>query len=210
MCAGVDHGDSVARGYMTVDAVDHCAFAPTVTTHSREEWESAEGYFAETGTSMQNVLWGDYFFVDPAGNSAQSATPVHIRAAPESFEAGDFTFYGRYVSFDGSDGRVPLSGKHAVRFLNGGPFDGGTDLIVWRDTRSADVAPTTCSQGPAWAPLNQRAIRLFDEDEFPFAPPLGPRVPWAVQRVAVGGDDFPVGVPFGWLELDLWHDVTTP
>ena len=43
------------------------------------------GYFPSGGggVSNQNVLWGDYFYVDPASNFAQGETLVHIdRGAP--------------------------------------------------------------------------------------------------------------------------------
>lgn len=129
---------------------------------------------------------------------------------PARFGPGDDTFYGRYVSFDGSDARAPPSGDWDMRYLSGGLFSGGTDLLVWRDTRSANVRPTSCGVRPPWGRLGQRAIRLWDEDGSPFAPPAGKPFPDATQRVKVGSPGFPAGPAFGRIELDLWHDATTP
>jgi hypothetical protein len=36
----------------------------------------------------------------------------------------------------GQDQREPLPTVFAARFINGGIFDGGTDLIVWRDSKA--------------------------------------------------------------------------
>ena len=49
------------------------------------------------------------------------------------------TFYGRFHAWDGRDKRSPLPMVWTSRFLNGGPFSGGTDLLIYRDTRSAAV-----------------------------------------------------------------------
>jgi hypothetical protein len=56
------------------------------------------------------VLWGDYFWVDPAGNFAEGELLVDI---------------ARLSTCRG------LCDHHLVRFLEGGAFDGGTDFIVW-------------------------------------------------------------------------------
>lgn len=209
-CAGVDHGDGRARGYMTVDVVQRCAHDPTVATWAASEWGHPDGYHAATATSTSNVLWGDYFLVDETNDFAQSEAAVPVVADPNAFAPGDYTFYGRYHGFDASDARRPLSGRHGIRFLHGGPFDGGTELLVWRDSRSPQVAPAPCGELPPWAPLDERSIRLFDEDELPYQAPSGGVFPWATQRVRVGDAGFPSAVPFGWLDLDLWHDAATP
>ena len=47
--------------------------------------QAQNGYFTSggQGVSNQNVLWGDYFYVDPAANFAQGGTLVHVdRGAP--------------------------------------------------------------------------------------------------------------------------------
>ena len=74
------------------------------------------GYFAPGGTGIatnQNVLWGDYFYVNPAANFADGNPLVHIEASatnPETSTSGKYTFYGRYDSpaFNAADNREPL------------------------------------------------------------------------------------------------------
>ena len=81
----------------------------------------------------QNVLWGDYFYVNSAQNLADGNPLVHIEASatnPETSTSGQYTFYGRYDTppFNADDNREPLATNFAIRFLNGGTFSGGTDL----------------------------------------------------------------------------------
>src|SRR5579885_2743866 len=142
-CAGLGYGDNIARGYVTVDTVNNCTL----------RFPGDIGYFGAGGTgdaTNQNVLWGDYFYVNSATNRADGETLVHIEAAPgtgvnavqgnyganpETTVSGQYTFYGRYVNWTAVDNREPLATNFAVRFLNGGPFSGGTNLIVWRDSK---------------------------------------------------------------------------
>ncbi len=108
----------------------------------------------------QNQLWGDYFIVDPANAAAFGDNLVHIEA--DGGNLGDlnpnlagvnasnnphgYTFYGRYVlpsgSPNGRDNREPLGITWGARYLNGGVFNGGTKLTVWRDS-AADKPPDT-------------------------------------------------------------------
>ncbi len=54
----------------------------------------------------------------------------------------------------------------AVRYLNGGGFDGGTDLLVWRDSKeNGDDVPFDCGDYPAQYPLGQHQVVVFDEQE---------------------------------------------
>src|SRR5688572_18776737 len=102
-CVGVNYGDNIARGYVTVDTVTVCNL----------DFPSSPGYF--TGVAdFRNILWGDYFYVDPTGNFAQGETLVHIEACIPGngfrgegpgngagycpFGFGDFTFYSRWVA----------------------------------------------------------------------------------------------------------------
>ena len=81
-----------------------------------------------------------------------------------------------------ADNREPLATNFAVRFLNGGIFDGGTDLLVWRDSKT-NQKPFTCpaaNGNPAWYPLGQEGIVIFDEQEQPQVPqsfPVSPQPP---------------------------------
>jgi hypothetical protein len=109
-CSGFDYGDTVARGYITVDTTTQCSL----------DFPSSPAYF--TGVAaFQNVLWGDWFLVNNAENFAFGETLVHIEACTPGngyigyvgtgtsgvntcpFGAGDYTFYGRYVAGLGTD-----------------------------------------------------------------------------------------------------------
>jgi hypothetical protein len=208
-CAGLDHGDRIARGYVTVDTVSNCTL----------RFPGDLGYFAAGGTgdaTDQNVLWGDYFYIQELLNYASGNPLVHVEASatdPQTSAAGQYTFYGRYVGFTAVDNREPLATNFATRFLVGGAFTGGTDLAVWRDSKVRQGA-FKCGTLPAWYPLGQEAIVIFDEQEHPQVPqtfPVSPQPPQQgilpfpaeSQRVSVGGTSFPVPYKFGWLFLDL-------
>jgi hypothetical protein len=208
-CAGLAYGDNIARGYVTVDTVNNCTL----------RFPGDIGYFGAGGTgdaTNQNVLWGDYFYVNSATNRADGETLVHIEADalnPETSVSGQYTFYGRYVNWTAVDNREPLATNFAVRFLNGGPFTGGTNLVVWRDSKVRQGA-FKCGTTPAWYPLGQEQIVIFDEQEHPTVPqsiPVSPQPPQSgiipfpaeAQSTAVGGAAFPVIPQFGWLFLNL-------
>jgi hypothetical protein len=195
LCAGRNLGDNVARGYVTVDTVDTCTLL----------FPGDPGYFGTTGAvTNQNVLWGDYFYVDTANNFAQGETLVHIEAAPgegtsslwgtygpdpETTTPGEYTFYGRYVAWLATDNREPLSTNFATRFATGGTFTGGTDLLCWRDSKVAEqpFPPTggNCvvpNANVPWFPLGQEGVVIFDEEENPDVPtsfPVSPQPPTA-------------------------------
>ena len=65
---------NILRGYITVDTVNACnLFFPS-------DW----AFYAPFVTD-QNVLWGDYFYVNPGQNFAQGETLVHIESCPTCF-----------------------------------------------------------------------------------------------------------------------------
>jgi len=205
LCAGRALNDRVARGYVTMDAVSRCAL---LTPRD-------PGYFGPGGVATsQNVLWGDFFYVDQGQGFADGENLVRLKADPAAF-AGQPTFYGRYVGGSGADGRQPLPQVWAARFAAFGlsPED-GTDLIVWRDSgRTVDAFP--CGHLPAWYPLLPRTYQAFDEQEkaliyptFPISkaqPPSPPadQLPAEANRLRVGTEQFPVPYEFGWIFLDL-------
>jgi hypothetical protein len=193
-CGGRVSPDGAARGYATVDVVDECpqAIFPT-----------QPGYFDGT-TVNDNVLWGDAFWVDPSENFAQGDNLVRIQADPAAFGPGDRTFYGRYHGDSGVDGREPLPGTWAARYLAGDAFTGGTQLLVWREAAAAEPFP--CDEERSV--LDHQQIVVFDEEEnafdlsevlifpgFVFAP-----FPAAAQRVDV---QYIFAFDFGWMYLDL-------
>lgn len=206
-CGGQDLGDGLARGYVTMDTVNHCEV----------KFPSDPGYFGPTGMATdQNVLWGDFIYVDPAKNFADGENLVRIEAFPNAFKAGDTTFYGRYVMGSGVDHREPLATTWGTRFASGGAFPSGTDLIVWHDSGRVNQ-PFACGTTPPGFPLLLGGEQIFDEQErsttiplFPCVPPLpcptGPPLdsfPAESGRVAVGSPALPVPFTFGWLYLNF-------
>ncbi|HEX4954967.1 MAG TPA: hypothetical protein VF017_16375 [Thermoanaerobaculia bacterium] len=224
LCSGVNHGDNIARGYLTIDNVSTCTLL----------FPYEPGYFVSGGTGAANntnQLWGDYFYVDAANNFAQGETLVHIEAS-NALGAGNYTFYRRFSG--GEDQREGLGSSFAMRYLNGGVFDGGTDLLVWRDPKRT-ILPFSCALPyPSPFPLGETEIVVFDEQEnadvpepCPISPGCGPaeeaspdkvaqaKIPFAANRVAVSSPSFLTSAPglglrdliaafnFGWLRLNL-------
>lgn len=205
-CAGSGSlGAAVATGYITIDTVNRCTprgLSATVNT------PADPAYFVDGGTGLAsnaNVLWGDIFQVNSRLNTAESQTAVNILADADFFGPGDYTFYGRYHGFDSRDNRVPLSSLYYARYMQGGVFSGGTDVVVWRDNRSANVAPAACGTAPKWTSPGELQLIVFDEEENPQEIPDSNAFPLAAQKVAVGSAALPVPEPYGWLMIDLWH-----
>jgi hypothetical protein len=219
-CGGANRGNNTAVGYITIDNVNECNFL----------FPSNAGYFGTGGVANDfNTLWGDWFLIDPANAFAQGDNLVSLEA-DATLEAGaggpnqtgansvDYTFYGRYVASTGIDHREPLATTWAARYLNGGAFTGGTDLLCWRDTGIVQTN-FACGTTPAPFPLAQEQIVIFDEDENPDLieqPPFSPGIPgvdilpcpYEVTRVSVGGPSFPVPFDFGWTFLELSTTTT--
>ncbi len=204
-CAGsktwLAGGNRIARGYVTVDTVSACdLFFPG-------DWTNYT-----LSLTDQNVLWGDWFMINTGEDFAQGDMLVHIEACPTCFVPGKHTFYGRYNGATSDDGREPLPSNWASRYLNGGPFDGGTSLLIWRETDGA-TKPYSCTLDgpPSWYPLDKRRVLIFDENEQPVAEETCPRscpfqlpIVDAAQRIDVK-DDLLAPFNFGWLYLNLRH-----
>lgn len=209
-CVAFPHADGLARGYVTVDVVSRCSVSAPAD----------EGYF--TGTAaFDNRLWGSYFFVDPAGNSAQQENLVHIEACDDPancpFEAGNATFYGRFLSA-AEDRREPLPKTFAVAYVDGGAFSGGTRLAVWREPSRPSGNLGACPlRFPDWFPLAELALS-FDEAENSktecdgpgFDPPSLGCFPLVSQQLIFGQGVMPasdklgfLAGDFGWLRFDL-------
>ena len=76
-CAGSKHNDGILRGYITVDTVNACnLFFPS-------DWALYAPFVTD-----QNVLWGDYFYVNGTENFAQGESLVHIESSPTTLRAG--------------------------------------------------------------------------------------------------------------------------
>jgi hypothetical protein len=207
-CFGRNLGDNIARGYITVDTVNNCTL----------RFPDSPGYFPSGAgdATDQNVLWGDYMYINSANGRADGETLVHIEAsptAPQTTTPGRYTFWGRYVGWQATDHREPLATNFASRFAVGGPFNGGTSLIVWRDSKTIQN-DFPCGTLPAWYPLGQEGLVIFDEQEHPQTaqtnPVSGPPGPGTItpfpaeaQVTQVGSAALPVPFIFGWMYLDL-------
>ncbi len=202
-CAGQNLGDGRFRGYVTVDTVNACTLLIP----------SDPGYFGPGGVATsQNVLWGDYFYVDTTNKYSDGENLVRIKALPGAFSQGDPTFYGRYVGMSGADARQPLATTWGSRYVTGGSFSGGTDVVAWRDSGRI-VRPFPCGTRPPGFPLSLTKAITFDEEEQPVAPSTLPvnlpppsyelAFPAEANKVHIGSAAFPVLFNFGWLYLDL-------
>jgi hypothetical protein len=219
-CAGVQYGDGIMRGYITIDDVNQCSFLfpgqPGYTSTQDEQ---------SRVITDNNVLWGDVFYINPTTNRATAMPLVHIIAEPETFSSGQYTFYGRYdsVPWNTEDDRQPLPTTFLSRYINPGSpeatqyFNQGSAAIVWRDSK-VNQPPFTCpaaNENPNWYGLGQEGIATFDEQEDVETPPVchfspcPPNVqagfPAETQKFALDSTQFPITFGAGWLWLDLNH-----
>jgi hypothetical protein len=206
-CATKADGTRIARGYITVDTVNACnSLSPA----------DGPNYFG-VYTTNQNNLWGDYTYTNHIGGleSGDASPLVHITASatdPQTSVAGQYTFYGRFVSWTAIDNREPLATNFMTRFINL-PGTGQTTLTVWRDAR-VNQGYFACGTTPVWYPMSQEGLRFFDEAEnpeitqqspFPPQPPAPDFLPFGfgAQRVAIGGSLLPTTFKAGLLYLNL-------
>jgi hypothetical protein len=204
-CAGLAHGDHVARGYVTIDVVTNC------TNRMPHE----PGYFGAGGSgdaAPWNLLVGDYALLDATGAVLAAEPAVHLEASatnPLTSTAGSYTFYGRLVGWSAADHREPLATQWTA------PYEGeGARLIVWRDPKTVP-ATFACTTSPSWYPLGYEGIVGFDTQEHPTQvgvvapshipgePPPPSLLPAAVNVVAIGPGGFEGLAPRGFLSLDL-------
>ncbi len=201
LCAGSARQGVMATGYVTVDVVNSCSSANP----------SSPGYFVHGGVGVaanDNVLLGEYAYLDGRRQIAQGEQAVHIAADAQEYGAG-YTFYGRYVAASAADNRQPLGARFAASYAQGGPAGMETVLTVWRDTKSVVAAPVDCGGTPSWAPLGAEEQIVWDEEEGVTSLPASrERFPWATQAVTVGSQALPIAEPFGWTEIDLGHQDT--
>ncbi len=233
-CFGADHGDTIARGYVTIDNANACSLL----------FAADPGYFSDGVNpgvaSNVNQLWGDYFIADPDNEFARGNNLVHIEAGDDfTGDATDYTFYRRYTGplNPSEDNREPLGLAWSSRYMNGGVFD-QSGLTVWRDATVTDIredgfacgAAGTANTGPAWHPLNETEVIAWNETEDfeelcelvigppgpPVSPPDDPEIadpvcfPLETQRVYVGVEPLAPIYNFGWLYLNLNVGIDNP
>jgi hypothetical protein len=205
-CAGLNHNDSVARGYITIDMVNNC------TTKNAGD----PNYFQQD-TTLQNHLTGHVFYVDPSNSISRGVNAVHIHGPengvtdPIVTTSGNYTFYGRLDGFTAADQKEPLSTTFVARFNPGGtpnswrtpaPPATKASLIVWRDPKVVQ-GMFACNTTPSWYPLGQENITAFDEQEHPQSFASGSPFPAATQLVQIGGSALPVSFASGYLFINL-------
>lgn len=200
-CFGRNFGDSTARGYITIDALND--------PDAAAEFPGDAGYFAAGGTGKAgnaNILWGEFIFVDTGNNFAQSFSAVHIEADgsdARTTNAGAYTFYGRYVGATAIDNREPLAYVWNVPYLTNGASSDGASIVYWRDSTVVNTN-VVCGLNPPWFPLNQSELVFFDEDENAVDGGVSNIVPFIMEsgRVRVGDGDLPIPFDAGWFYFD--------
>ena len=105
--------------------------------------ETAVGYVTirAKGAHRDNILWGNYFIVDPAEDAAQGDVLVDINPAHECHD---------------------LCSLHLLFFLEGGAFDGGTEIIVWNPGQGQ---PQTSADAVVEVAGLNRVVRDLDGEE---------------------------------------------
>lgn len=200
-CSGLNQGDDIARGYITIDNVSECTLL----------FPTDPGYFVDGGTGVatnSNVLLGSYRIIESRGGLAHGGAMVHVEASSEDRRTapGRYTFYSRYSG--GADNREPLASAVAAPYVQE-----ETDFLYWRDSHFGQN-PIFCGTTPSWFPLKNHQIVLFDQEENPeiptggpFSPPIGPLFldPFVAEagRVTVGSEDLPANFERGWAYLNL-------
>lgn len=202
-CAGIDHGDDVARGYVTVDVVQQCSmYLPNELDYQLD------------ALGMNNVLLGDWMIVDPWNNFEQAFAAVHVEADVTRFGVDDRTFYGEYNTImSAADRREPLPSTWQARFDG---FD-DAELLVWRGVPGTG-SRFHCALGPSWYPLpaanssgGYGPLILFDDEDVAMAPAAGELTfPAATQRVSVSGPEVGFVTAQGQAYLNLQHWASLP
>jgi hypothetical protein len=130
------------------------------------------GYvIVRTQGNRPDALWGDWFNVDVDGNLARGDVLANI---------------------DRSVGCPGLCQRHLLRYLNGGAFDGGTEIIVWRETVGKPAAD------PKAGPEMQADASAFNEPGLPIENRRLGLLP--VEKVAIS--DLDLREPFGSLDIE--------
>lgn len=83
------------------------------------------GYITIATPRAAGTLWGNYFIVDPDGDSAQGDVLVDVDRARAGHD---------------------LCVRHRLLFIEGGSFDGGTELLIWTGRRG-EPSPTPAPFG---------------------------------------------------------------
>ena len=196
-CLSQRHTDQIARGYVTIDNATGCSTL----------FPGDSGYFGSSGVaSNDNMLWGEYTVLNLKRKYAETEHLVSVEAGSSGdFTDGSYTFYGRYVDWDGSDNREPLVSPWGARYQFVQSKSTASQIVVWRDSGIAQQ-PFECnfSPGDFWYPLGQEQIVMFNESE-DNTEVFGVPVPFPAetQQVRVGSNLLPTPFSFGWIFMNL-------
>ncbi|MDC8014835.1 Ig domain-containing protein [Tahibacter soli] len=183
-CGSTTHGDTVARGYVTIDATSACtALVP-----------GSAGYFVNGGTGIAtnaNVLWGEVSTTHSGFNTSTGDALVAIEAdgANAATTGASYTFYGRRIG-SSADNRERLPAVHIGRYTMQDVLF-RTSAQVWRDP--GNVAPFVCGNPPAG--LDTQQVIAFDNREEPSVSQSAAMLPLATQSVRLD-DPAQAAVPF--------------
>ena len=220
-CDRIGNVHEYARGYATIDVVGNCAPGRGPTDPL---------YFSKD-IRYENVLTGDYVYVDPSHSFAQASPMVHIRAVPGGGTPStrlpgpvprlEKTFYSRFQdpADPHLDARQPLPSTFAARWINGGFGGFNTSMQIWRDGHTGPAA--SCADYARNGEIVLAESVAFDEDEngsgipgpeiIILVPPQPPIVIPATSFIEAGDEDIFPQVVFedstaGWLYLNLDDD----
>jgi hypothetical protein len=198
-CAGSNRGGAnVATGYVTVDVAQACSDSIRYPNHA--------GYFVAGGSGIasdENMLVGDFFYVDNAQNFAEGNEAVHLVADAGRFGGQPSTFYGAWIGHSGDDARAPLGSRYRARFLNGGGFSGGTDFIIWTQPSTPTPQAVTCGERPSFVdPCQYLRTTAYNEAAVASAPVLNYVLTEITSKVHVGSLELPVGSTFGFVDVE--------
>lgn len=165
-CIGADT-DDLAVGIVTIDLVRQCS---ALSTNSYAGGTAvtplSAGYFANGGNGLalnRNILLSDFHLIDPLENYAQGDTAFHLHASSEAHPAGGSTFYSGLGSL-GADNRESLSSVLYGRVINGGPFTGGTQMVLLRQPQNlSSWSQLECGRSPWTDEQNRMDMLVLDE-----------------------------------------------
>jgi hypothetical protein len=190
-CGAVARSDRLARGFITIDAVDDCT-----------DRTPRDATYFTSDASEANVLFGTYAIRRTSPPSATGAPMVHVEA--DSAQVGLESFYYRFQPVPSTaDGREPLPQRWSVPFYND-----LSDVICWRDQLFA--APFECDFG--LLPIPDKEVVAYDHAGLPFFPPvtLSPCT-IASSMLRAGSEAFPLEAKTGTLFVDVDQtDVAIP
>ena len=125
-------------------------------------------------------------------------------ADPVRFGDGLLPTFWEAGTGERADHRAPLASRYRTRYLNGGPFTGGTELLLWTaHPEWLSVEPQSCQFTGAGL-CHALYVERFDEAGNADQPLVIYDGEWGgpvSSRLRVGSDRLPVGDTFGQLEI---------